>query len=99
QEQLYIEPQGMIAWWDEAGVHVLGSLQCPFYVLKGLKRCFGLDENRIDVTQAVTGGGFGGKEEYPTLVALHAALLAHKSGRRVRMIYDRTEDIEATTKR
>jgi CO/xanthine dehydrogenase Mo-binding subunit len=99
QEQLYIEPQGMISWWDDAGVHVVGSLQCPFYVLKGLKRCFALEERRIHVTQAVTGGGFGGKEEYPTVVALHAALLARASGRRVRMIYDRVEDIEATTKR
>jgi CO/xanthine dehydrogenase Mo-binding subunit len=99
QEQLYIEPQGMIAWWDAAGVHAIGSLQCPYYVHKAMKRCFGLEPERIHVTQAVTGGGFGGKEEYPSVIALHAALLAKKSGRPVRMIYDRTEDIEATTKR
>ncbi len=99
QEQLYIEPQGMIAWWDELGVHAIGSLQCPFYVQKAVKRCFGLPAERIHITQAVTGGGFGGKEEYPSLVALHAALLAQKSGRPVRLVYDRTEDIEATTKR
>jgi CO/xanthine dehydrogenase Mo-binding subunit len=99
QEQLYIEPQGMIAWWDDAGVHALGSLQCPYYVHKALRRCFGLEPERIHVTQAVTGGGFGGKEEYPSVIALHAALLARKSGHPVRMIYDRTEDIEATTKR
>jgi CO/xanthine dehydrogenase Mo-binding subunit len=99
QEQLYIEPQGMLAWWDERGVHVVGSLQCPFYVHKGFKRCFDLPPERIEVSQAVTGGGFGGKEEYPTVIALHAALLAQKSGRPVRMIYDRSEDIEATTKR
>ncbi|MFP6686984.1 MAG: xanthine dehydrogenase family protein, partial [Polyangiaceae bacterium] len=99
QEQLYIETQGMLAWWDEAGVHVIGSLQCPYYVHKGFKRAFGLEGDAIHVTQAVTGGGFGGKEEYPTIIALHAALLAKKSGRHVRMIYDRTEDIQATTKR
>lgn len=99
QEQLYIEPQGVIAWWDEAGVHATGSIQCPFYVLKAFARAFGLAADRIHVTQSVTGGGFGGKEEYPSVIALHAALLARKSGRPVRMIYDRTEDIEATTKR
>lgn len=98
-EQLYIEPQGMIAYWDEAGVHVIGSMQCPYYVLKGFVRAFGLPPERIHVTQAVTGGAFGGKEEYPTILALHAALLARKSGHPVRMIYDRTEDLEATTKR
>ena len=39
--------------------------------------------------QTVTGGGFGGKEEYPSMIAGHAALLARKSGRPVKMIYDR----------
>ncbi|MBM4357610.1 MAG: xanthine dehydrogenase family protein [Deltaproteobacteria bacterium] len=99
QEQLYIEPNGMIAWWDEAGAHATGSLQCPYYVHKAFKRCFHLEPEQIHITQAVTGGGFGGKEEYPSLIAMHAALLAKKSGRPVRMIYDRVEDFEATTKR
>jgi CO/xanthine dehydrogenase Mo-binding subunit len=99
QEQMYIEPQGMIAWWDGDGVHVIGSLQCPFYIHKALKRAFGESETRVHVTQAVTGGGFGGKEEYPSVIAAHAALLARAAGRPVRMIYSRKEDIEATTKR
>jgi CO/xanthine dehydrogenase Mo-binding subunit len=99
QEQLYIEPQGMLAFWDARGAHLVGSLQCPFYVHKGVKRAFRLEDAHVDVTQAVTGGGFGGKEEYPTLLALHALLLAKKSGRPVKMIYERQEDIEATTKR
>ncbi|MBW2523422.1 MAG: xanthine dehydrogenase family protein [Deltaproteobacteria bacterium] len=98
-DQLYVEPQGVLAYWNEAGVHVLGSMQCPYYVQKGFLRTFRLSPDQVHVTQAVTGGGFGGKEEYPTLLALHAALLARKSGRPVRMIYDRTEDLEATTKR
>jgi CO/xanthine dehydrogenase Mo-binding subunit len=99
QEQLYIEPQGVVAWWDDDGAHVIGSIQCPYYVHKAFLKTFGLDAERIDISQAVTGGGFGGKEEYPSIIALHAALLAKKSGRPVRMIYDRAEDIEATTKR
>lgn len=99
QEQLYIEPQGVVAWWDEAGAHATGSIQCPFYVHKAFTKAFALEANRIHITQAVTGGGFGGKEEYPSIIALHAALLAKKSGHPVRMIYDRKEDIEATTKR
>jgi len=99
QEQLYIETNGMVAWWDDDGVHATGSLQCPYYVHKAFKRCFHLEAEQIHITQAVTGGGFGGKEEYPSLIAMHAALLAKKSGRPVRMIYDRVEDFEATTKR
>jgi CO/xanthine dehydrogenase Mo-binding subunit len=99
QEQLYIEPQGMIAWWDAAGVHVTGSLQCPYYVQKAIKHAFALEDAEVHITQAVTGGGFGGKEEYPSVIGAHAALLAKAAKRPVRMIYGRKEDIEATTKR
>ena len=100
QEQLYIEPQGMIAKASATGgVTVWGSLQCPYYVHKALVRLFGLPKDRIRVVQTETGGGFGGKEEYPSMLAAHAALLALKSGRPVKMIYDRAEDMVATTKR
>ena len=83
----------------DGGVTVHGSLQCPYYVHKALKRGLGLDAERAQVVQAETGGGFGGKEEYPSMIGLHAALLARKTGRPVRMIYDRHEDLAATTKR
>jgi CO/xanthine dehydrogenase Mo-binding subunit len=100
QEQLYIEPQGMIAKaGPEDGVTVWGSLQCPYYAHKALVRLFGLPKDRIRVVQTETGGGFGGKEEYPSMIAAHAALLALKSGRPVKIIYDRAEDMVATTKR
>ena len=100
QEQLYIEPQGMIAQVSEAdGVTVWGSLQCPHYVHKALMILFGLPRERVRVVQTETGGGFGGKEEYPSMIAAHAALLARKSGRPVKIIYDRAEDMVATTKR
>ena len=99
QEQLYIEPQGMVAWWDSNGVHITGSLQCPYYVHKAITYAFGLEGDRVHITQAVTGGGFGGKEEYQSVIAAHAALLAKATQRPVRMIYGRKEDIEATTKR
>jgi CO/xanthine dehydrogenase Mo-binding subunit len=100
QEQLYIEPQGMIAQVSEAeGVTVWGSLQCPHYVHKALMILFGLPRERIRVVQTETGGGFGGKEEYPSMIAAHAALLARKAGRPVKIIYDRAEDMVATTKR
>ncbi|MGH9658439.1 MAG: xanthine dehydrogenase family protein molybdopterin-binding subunit, partial [Bryobacteraceae bacterium] len=100
QEQLYIEPQGMIAEASpSAGVTVWGSMQCPYYVHKALMGLFGLPAEKIRVIQMETGGGFGGKEEYPSMIAGHAALLAWKSGRPVKIVYDRAEDMEATTKR
>jgi CO/xanthine dehydrogenase Mo-binding subunit len=100
QEQLYIEPQGMIARASpQDGVTVWGSMQCPFYVHKALVDVFGLPKDKVRVVQTETGGGFGGKEEYPSMLAAHAALLAWKSGRPVKIIYDRAEDMVATTKR
>jgi CO/xanthine dehydrogenase Mo-binding subunit len=100
QEQLYIENNGMIASFDaEKGVTVWGSLQCPYYVHKALMKLFGLPEDKVRVVQMETGGAFGGKEEYPSIIAAHAALLAMKAGKPVKIIYDRLEDMAATTKR
>ena len=100
QEQLYIEPNGMLARASASGgVTVWGSMQCPYYVHKALQAVFAVPGEKVRVIQAETGGGFGGKEEYPSMIAAHAALLAWKSGQTVKLIYDRLEDMVATTKR
>jgi len=100
QEQLYIETNGMIASFDaQQGLTVWGSLQCPYYVHKALMKLCDLPADRVRVVQLETGGAFGGKEEYPSMIAGHAALLAMKSGKAVKIIYDRLEDMTATTKR
>ncbi len=49
--------------------------------------------------QSPTGGAFGGKEDYPSLLAGHAAILAHKAKHPVALFYDREEDVKVTTKR
>ncbi|MCB9764837.1 MAG: xanthine dehydrogenase family protein [Alphaproteobacteria bacterium] len=98
QEQLYIEPQGMLAVpRDDGGITIIGSMQCPYYIQKAL--CHLLGHDRVNVVQAATGGGFGGKEEYPSMIAAHAALLALKCEAPVKLIYRRDEDLRATTKR
>ena len=98
QEHLYLEPQGMLAIFrDDGHVTLVGSMQCPFYVDMALTRVLG--HSRHNVLQAATGGGFGGKEDFPSLVACHAALLAQKARRPVKLIYDRQEDMEVTSKR
>jgi len=100
QEHLYIENNGVIAEYSaEGGVTVWGSLQCPYYVHKSLLAVFDLPEDKVRVIQTETGGAFGGKEDYPSTLASHAALLAMKSGHAVKMVYDRMEDLAATTKR
>jgi CO/xanthine dehydrogenase Mo-binding subunit len=103
QEQLYIETNGIIAVPGAPaapdGITVYGSMQCPHYVARALRVLFGLPEAGVRVVQTTTGGGFGGKEEYPSVIAGHAALLARKAGRPVKIVYDRHEDLIATTKR
>jgi CO/xanthine dehydrogenase Mo-binding subunit len=101
QEQLYIEPNGVIAVPadDGRGVTVYGSMQCPYYVHRALTVLLGFTGDRVRVVQTETGGGFGGKEEYPSMIAGHAALAALKSRRPVKLVYDRAEDMLATTKR
>jgi CO/xanthine dehydrogenase Mo-binding subunit len=99
QEQLYIETNGVIAVPGYGAITVYGSLQCPYYVHKALVELMDLPPERVRVVQTETGGGFGGKEEYPSMLACHAAILARKSGKPVKMIYDRVEDLLATTKR
>jgi CO/xanthine dehydrogenase Mo-binding subunit len=100
QEQLYIENNGMIAAFDTTqGITVWGSLQCPYYIHKALMALCNLPAEKVRVVQMETGGAFGGKEEYPSMIAAHAALLAIKAGKPVKIIYDRMEDMAATTKR
>jgi CO/xanthine dehydrogenase Mo-binding subunit len=100
QEQAYIENNGVAAWVEKDGTLVVtGSMQCPYYVHKAMKVLFKLPDAKVRIIQTVTGGGFGGKEEYPSMIAGHAALLAWKAKRPVKIIYDRHEDMAATTKR
>ncbi|MFQ5689445.1 MAG: xanthine dehydrogenase family protein molybdopterin-binding subunit [Gemmatimonadota bacterium] len=99
QEHVYLESQAMLAYPDGDVLVILGSMQCPYYVVKALGPLLGRTERRLRVIQTPTGGGFGGKEEYPSTIAAHAALLALKAGRPVKLVYDRPEDMAATTKR
>ena len=109
QEQLYIEPNGIIAvpgpggpggpGGDDGGIILYGSMQCPYYVHRAITVLLDLPDDHVRIIQTETGGGFGGKEEYPSMIAGHAALLARKARRPVKIIYDRVEDMLATTKR
>lgn len=100
QEHLYIEPQGMIARMEDQVLIVEGSLQCPYYVHAALVHATGLADSQVRVQQCTTGGAFGGKEEYPSHIACHAALLTLKAkGRPVALIYGRGEDMAVTPKR
>ncbi|MBN1858190.1 xanthine dehydrogenase family protein [Candidatus Bipolaricaulota bacterium] len=100
QEHAYLEPQGAIAVPEELGaMAIYGSMQCPFYVQKSVSRVLGLPYARVRIVHTTTGGAFGGKEEVPSLICCLAALMAFKSGRPVKLVLDRAEDILTTSKR
>lgn len=100
QVHAYLETQVVTAVpHPDGSMSVYSSTQCPFYVLEGVCAATGLPNNRVKVIQTVCGGGFGGKEDVPALVAAHAAICAQKTGKPVRMVYDREEDFQSMSKR
>ncbi|MEA3506263.1 MAG: molybdopterin cofactor-binding domain-containing protein, partial [Elusimicrobiota bacterium] len=64
-----------------------------------LVKVLGIKYSKVRVIQAETGGAFGGKEDMPSIVAAHAALLSQKTGMPVSLIYDREEDFHTMSKR
>ena len=99
QEHAYLETQAMLCCVEDGIVTVSGSMQCPYMVKEAVEQALGLPPDRVRVVQLPTGGAFGGKEEYPSLPGAHAALCAVKSGKPVKLVFDRKEDIACTTKR
>ncbi|MFA5162561.1 MAG: xanthine dehydrogenase family protein molybdopterin-binding subunit [Elusimicrobiales bacterium] len=99
QAHVYLETQGALAVPENGAMTIYTSTQCPFYVHDAVACVLGVPQNMVRVVQRVTGGGFGGKEDVPALVAAHAALAARKTGRPVKLIYERDEDFLSMSKR
>ncbi len=100
QEQAYLEPQGILATFDNNyGITIYGSMQCPYYVQSAVPKVLGIPMNQVRVIQAETGGAFGGKEDVPSYVASQCALLAYHTKKPVLLVYSREVDIQTTSKR
>jgi CO/xanthine dehydrogenase Mo-binding subunit len=100
QEHAYLEPQGCLAIPEGRDrITIVASCQCPFYVQQAVARVLGLPLAAVRVEQAPTGGGFGGKEDYPSEPAACAAVLAFATGRPVRFVLPRELDMQLSSKR
>jgi CO/xanthine dehydrogenase Mo-binding subunit len=100
QEHAYLETQGTFAVPQPDGSWVIYvSTQCPFYVRARVAKFLGIGQNMVRVVQTVTGGAFGGKEDYPDEPAMCAVALAKATNRPVKLVYDRTYDMQVSTKR
>jgi xanthine dehydrogenase large subunit len=78
---------------------VYSSTQHPSEVQRLVAHCLGRSAKDVVVQCRRMGGGFGGKETQPALVACIAALGAHKTGRPVKLRLDRDADMLITGKR
>ncbi len=92
--QGYLEPHAVLAEWDTTGQLTLwASTQGSFNTRSEVADVLGIDENRIKVIPVECGGGFGGKIR--ALCEPITALLARTTGRPVRYVMTRREELEA----
>ncbi|MEH7548763.1 xanthine dehydrogenase family protein molybdopterin-binding subunit [Neobacillus vireti] len=99
QEHIYLEPQGMLAIYKDDEIVVQGSMQCLYYIKNALISALACGDDEVRVVQSPTGGGFGGKEDFPSMMACHVAVAAKAVKKSVMLVFDRSEDMVVTTKR
>jgi CO/xanthine dehydrogenase Mo-binding subunit len=96
--QGYIEPRACLAVAEaDGGFHVTTSTQNPFGVRATLSKVLSVPESRIRVVAATVGGGFGGKLD--VTLEHFACLLARATGRPVKMVSSRAEELAAANPR
>jgi CO/xanthine dehydrogenase Mo-binding subunit len=97
-EQAFLEPEGAVAFTDLDGTLVVyASTQAPHRDRMQIARALAIPESRVRVIVPRIGGAFGGKDE--AHVQIHAALLAHVTGKPVRLVRTRQESILTHVKR
>ena len=100
QDHFYLEGHIAIAWpQDDGAMHVLSSTQHPTEVQNIVAHALAQPANAVVVQCRRMGGGFGGKESQPALIAAAAAVLARKTARPVKLRLDRDADMLITGKR
>ena len=99
QEHIYLETNGACCIPEDDKYVIYASAQCPFYIRKSIAPLLNIDPSKIVVRQTTTGGAFGGKEHFPDVLCGPLLVAAYKTGKGVKMIFDREEDVENSVKR
>ncbi|HEU0008970.1 MAG TPA: xanthine dehydrogenase molybdopterin binding subunit [Verrucomicrobiae bacterium] len=100
QDHFYLETQAAWAKPGEGGtMRVVSSTQHPSEVQGVVADVLDVPAARVIVEVPRVGGGFGGKETQAAAPAALAALAAHKTGRAVRVRFNRDQDMTLTGKR
>ncbi len=96
-EHAFIETEGAVALVENGTIIVYSASQSPHRDRMQIARALRMPEDRIRVITPRIGGAFGGKDE--AHVQIHAALLALKTGKPVKMVRSREESILTHVKR
>ncbi len=100
QEQFYLESQASIAYPGEQGqIVVHSSTQNPTEIQAVVAEVLGVGQHEVVCICKRMGGAFGGKETQAAIPAMMAALVAQKTGRPARVIYNKDDDMRVTGKR
>jgi CO/xanthine dehydrogenase Mo-binding subunit/aerobic-type carbon monoxide dehydrogenase small subunit (CoxS/CutS family) len=97
-DHVFMEPECSIALVTKDGrVEVYVGSQIPYADRSQIAAGLGINESKVRVIGTLIGGGFGGKEDIAGQI--HAALLSQKTGRPVKILYDRHESMLVHPKR
>jgi selenium-dependent xanthine dehydrogenase len=97
-EHAFLEPECTIARpTPEGRMEIYVGSQIPYADRSQVARSLGVPEKNVRVIGQLMGGGFGGKEDIAGQI--HAALLAQKTGRPVKLLFDRHESLLVHPKR
>lgn len=97
-DHAFMEPECAVALpTKDGGVHIHSGDQGIYQTQKECAEALGLPTDKVRVTAAMVGGGFGGKEDMS--VQHHAAILAYKTGLPVKVKFTRDESLLIHPKR
>jgi xanthine dehydrogenase D subunit len=90
QDQAFLGPEsGLAVPAEDGGVDLYIATQWLHADLRQIAPVLGLPEDRVRMTLSGVGGAFGGREDLS--MQIHACLLALRTGKPVKMVYNRFE--------
>ncbi|MBP2427588.1 xanthine dehydrogenase family protein molybdopterin-binding subunit [Bradyrhizobium elkanii] len=91
QNHMAFEPRAVVATYEDGRFHIETSTQVPWSIRNATARVLGVPASQVRVTVPPVGGGFGLK--FDLAVEPFAALLARASGRPVRLVNSREDEM------
>ncbi|MEV1055321.1 molybdopterin cofactor-binding domain-containing protein [Streptomyces sp. NPDC049887] len=90
QDQAFLGPEsGLAVPAEDGGVDLYVATQWLHSDLRQIAPVLGLPEDKVRMTLSGVGGAFGGREDIS--MQIHACLLALRTGKPVKMVYNRFE--------